>query len=112
MATRFDSYRAFWPHYLGEHRRPGTRLAHVVGTTCALGCLVLGALADPWFLLAAPLAGYGPAWAAPALIEGNRPATFRHPLFSLVGDLHMFSLTLTGRMAAEIARHLGPPKRG
>lgn len=104
--ARFDSYRAFWPTYLGEHRRSGTRLAHVVGTTCALGCLVLGAFTEPWFLLAAPLAGYGPAWAAHALIEHNRPATFRHPFYGLVGDVHMCWLTLTGRMAVE-ARRLG-----
>jgi hypothetical protein len=101
MALR--RYRDFWPYYVGEHREPATRAIHAAGTLAALAILVFG-LVEPWALLAAPVVGYGPAWLSHALVERNRPATFRHPLYSLIGDFHMLALMLRGRMRAEVAR--------
>jgi hypothetical protein len=49
-------------------------------------------------LLAAPLVGYGFAWAGHFFFEHNRPATFRYPLYSLAGDWTMFRDIITGRM--------------
>jgi hypothetical protein len=37
-------------------------------------------------------------------IEKNRPATFTYPSWSLLGDLKMWLLTVTGRMPAELRR--------
>jgi hypothetical protein len=45
-----------------------------------------------------PLVGYGFAWAGHFFFEKNRPATFRHPFYSLAGDFVMFRDVLTGRI--------------
>lgn len=95
----------FWPWYLGEHRHPRTRAWHLAGT---LGYLALGlaglATGHPRWLWLMPVVAYGCAWYAHFAIERNRPATFRHPLMSLLCDHRMAWCMATGRMAAELAR--------
>ncbi len=101
----FTRYDEFWPYYVGEHRDPICRALHVVGTAIVLG--VLGAAiatGNPWWLPAAPLAGYFFAWVGHFGFEKNRPATFTYPGWSLRGDFQMFAYTLLGRMPAELAR--------
>ena len=44
------------------------------------------------------LCGYGFAWIGHFFFEHNRPATFTHPLYSLIGDWVMFRDMLTGRI--------------
>ena len=51
-----------------------------------------------------PVLAYGFAWSGHFLIEKNRPATFRHPWLSLLGDHKMAALMLLGRMDAEMER--------
>ena len=101
------TFEEFWPYYVGEHRRPATRLLHFVGTHLALLCVGLGVFVSPWFLAAAPVLGYGLAWIGHLFIERNRPATFTYPLWSLRGDARMLRLTWMGRMGAEVARLAG-----
>lgn len=101
----FASYDAFWLHYLAQHRRPATRQLHYLGSS--LGLLGLGgaALAGDWRLaVASPLVGYGCAWLSHFAIEGNRPATFGHPVWSLVSDFRMLGLALSGRLARQLER--------
>jgi hypothetical protein len=107
------SYRAFWPFYVGEHARAATRRLHFAGTTLALICLVAALLLRQWWLLVAmPVAAYLLAWIGHFAIERNRPATFRHPLWSLRADLEMYWLMLCGRMDREVARlAASPPKQ-
>jgi hypothetical protein len=99
VTRRFSSFREFYPFYLGEHANRTSRRLHVVGS---LGVLALLAAAlvtgSAWLLLAAPLCGYGFAWVGHFFFEKNRPATFRHPLYSFLGDWVMLKDVLTGRI--------------
>lgn len=107
---RPGTYSEFWPFYVREHLRPATRWLHFAGTAGVFGFAAVSAVGDPWLLLAVPVCGYGFAWAAHAFVERNRPATFTHPLWSLVGDFNMFFLMLSGRMSKEVEQHAdGPP---
>jgi hypothetical protein len=95
---RFGSFREFYPYYLQQHCNPVSRRLHVVGTLVALAAVALAAATRHWgWLLAAAMAGYLPAWAGHFFFEHNRPATFRHPLYSLWADLRVLGEVLSGR---------------
>jgi hypothetical protein len=99
------SFAEFWPYYLREHARPMTRTLHFVGTSLALLCGLAGLITGrAAFFLAMPVAGYLFAWLAHLAIERNRPATFRHPLWSLAADWRMWWLWLGRRLDAELDR--------
>ncbi len=96
----FASFREFYPFYLSEHAARTTRRLHFIGSSLSLLCLVLlVTTGNIWWLGAALVAGYGFAWASHLWVEKNRPATFRYPLYSLMGDWVMFWQMLTGRIA-------------
>ena len=96
---RFNSFREFYPFYLGEHANRTSRRLHFVGS-CGVIVLVLLAMAraDARWLLAALACGYGFAWVGHFFFEKNRPATFKHPLYSFAGDWVMFKDILTGKI--------------
>ena len=95
---RFQSFAAFYPHYIHEHSNRTCRRIHVVGSALVLVVLAVAVVTrNPWWLLAMPLVGYGFAWVGHFFFEKNRPATFRYPLWSLMGDWRMFFETVTGR---------------
>ncbi|MHB8283847.1 MAG: Mpo1-like protein [Caulobacteraceae bacterium] len=95
--SRFASFADFYPFYLQEHRNRTSRRLHVVGTGLALAVLGASLLTRRRYALAAPLVGYGFAWLGHYGFEKNRPATFRHPIHSLRGDLRLFVETATGK---------------
>lgn len=99
QAGRFARFRDFYPFYLSEHSHPTSRRLHVIGTSLVIAT-VLAALATQryallWFL---PFVGYGFAWVGHFFFEKNRPATFKHPLYSLGADFVMFRDVVTGRI--------------
>ncbi|KQQ57007.1 hypothetical protein ASF84_07540 [Pseudomonas sp. Leaf127] len=95
----FANFAQFYPYYLEEHRNSTCRRLHFVGTSLVIFLLAFGVGSGRWQLLwLVPLAGYGFAWAGHYLFERNRPATFQHPLYSLMGDFVMFRDMLLGRV--------------
>jgi hypothetical protein len=103
-SDRIATYPAFWHYYLREHAKPATRVWHYLGTSLTLLCLFAAAvLRAPWFLLAAVILGYAPAWVGHFTSEHNRPATFRYPLWSLLSDFRLYGTWLSGRLPRELA---------
>jgi hypothetical protein len=96
---RYQRFGDFYPVYLSEHANRTSRRLHFAGSSLALVCLAgFVATINPLWLLAALVCGYGFAWVGHFFFEHNRPATFRQPLYSLMGDWKMYWQTLTGRI--------------
>ena len=92
----FASFREFYPFYLSEHANRTSRRLHFAGTSIALGLSIAALLMRAgWLALLALVQGYAFAWAGHFFFEHNRPATFRHPLFSLMGDWRLWWEILT-----------------
>ena len=104
--ARYRTLREFWPFYLREHSRRGTRALHIVGSLGVIGWIAAAILLrEPWFLLGAIVNGYGFAWIGHYFVEHNRPATFVYPWKSFVSDWIMLGCFLTGRLGKELQRH-------
>ncbi|WP_372995901.1 Mpo1-like protein [Marinobacter sp.] len=95
----FNRFSEFYPYYLEEHSDVTCRRLHFVGSLLVLivaaWALISGKLL---WLLALPVIGYGFAWVGHFKFEKNRPATFKYPLYSLMGDWVMFRDMLIGRI--------------
>ncbi len=103
----FRTFEEFWPFYVKEHQKKATRILHFIGTTSAMACVAGGLLTKRrWLLAVAPVAGYGPAWISHFFIEGNKPASFKHPLWSLRADLVMWTKMVRFQMDDEVERVL------
>lgn len=101
MDKPFASFAEFYPYYLSEHADPVCRRLHYVGTALVLGVVAYAVVTQTWRALwLVPIFGYGFAWAGHFFFEHNRPATFKHPFYSLAGDFVMFFQMLTGRLRA------------
>ncbi len=95
---KFASFAEFYPFYLSEHRNAACRCLHVIGSALVLVALAPAiAFRNPWLLVLMPVVGYGFAWVGHFAFEKNRPATFTHPLYSLMGDWVMFAEIISGR---------------
>jgi hypothetical protein len=99
MSQSYKTFADFYPFYLSEHADQTCRRLHFIGSSLVL--LVVAyviASGELWALLLAPLVGYGFAWVGHFFFEHNRPATFKYPFYSFVGDWVMYKEILTGKI--------------
>jgi hypothetical protein len=95
----FRSFHDFYPFYLGEHANRTCRQLHFTGTSIAV-VLLCAAVATQraWLIAIAFVQGYAFAWVGHYFFEHNKPATFKYPLFSLLGDWKLWWDILRGRV--------------
>ncbi|MFT4046636.1 MAG: DUF962 domain-containing protein [Solimonas sp.] len=99
-ATQYRTFSDFYAFYLTGHSNRTARRLHFVGSSLALACLLFALFKMLWWsLLLALVFGYGFAWAGHFFYEKNRPATFRHPFYSFIGDWRMWWEMLSGKLA-------------
>ena len=97
--ARFTSFAEFYPYYLQEHSNDVCRRLHYVGSLLVLSILGYALFTQQWlWLLALPFAGYGFAWVGHFVFEKNKPATFKYPLYSFMGDWVMYKDIWTGKV--------------
>jgi len=95
----FTRFADFYPFYLREHRDRSCRRLHFAGSTLALVCGGMALFTGrPVFWLLALLSGYGFAWIGHFVFEKNRPASFKRPLYSFMGDWVMYRDIWIGRI--------------
>jgi len=91
-AKAFTSFAEFYPFYLSEHSNRICRRLHFAGSTLGLLCLVLALwLRQPWFIVLGLFLGYALAWIGHFAFEHNKPASFKRPLYSFMGDWRMYA---------------------
>ena len=96
---KFNSFKEFYPFYLSEHSKKLTKLLHVIGSLGVIIILSTAIYLSKWHLLYyTPLCGYGFAWISHFFFEKNKPATFKYPLYSFLGDWVMLKDILTGNI--------------
>ena len=99
-SLRHTSFAQFCPFYLSEHNNRSCRRMHFVGSTLSLLCLGLLVISgNPLYFLYALLSGYGCAWIGHFVFEKNKPASFKRPLYSFMGDWVMYRDMLRGRVS-------------
>ena len=98
-SSAFRSFAEFYPYYLAEHSNRTSRRLHFIGSTLVLVFLFAAALTGiGWLAVLAPVQTYALAWTGHYFFEHNRPATFRHPWWSLRGDWRMWWEMLSGKI--------------
>jgi hypothetical protein len=111
VSQSLSSFSGFWPFYCREHSKPLTRRLHLIGSVlgplAAVAVFLETGSAHALWLWAA--CGYGFAWVGHFFVEKNRPATFRHPFYSLAADYVMVWKMLTGKMDGEVEKALQGP---
>ncbi len=98
-SKKFNSFREFYPFYLSEHKKAETKLFHVIGSFIVILLFCFAIILKNWkYLYFTPIAGYSFAWFSHYYFEKNKPATFKHPIYSFIGDWVMFKEILTGKI--------------
>ena len=99
MDKECSNFKEFYPFYLSQHEDKTCRILHVIGTTIVLALFFTGIIHfNPRIWVFIPLAGYGFAWIGHAFFEKNKPATFKYPIYSFIGDWMMLKDVLTRKI--------------
>ena len=97
--AKFNSFKEFYPFYLSEHSKKTTKVFHAIGSILVLALLFYCIISKDWMKLClAPFSGYGFAWFSHFFFEKNKPATFKYPLYSFIGDWVMLKDIIIGRV--------------
>lgn len=95
----FQSFAEFYPFYLQEHADTTCRRLHFIGSTLVLAILAYVIFSGtPVLLWSIPIVGYGFAWVGHFFFEKNKPATFKYPFYSFMGDWVMYKDILTRKV--------------
>jgi len=98
MEKRYTNFKDFYPYYLSEHSHKTTKLLHFIGTSISLYLLFnFFRTFDFVYIILSLLSGYGFAWVSHFFIEKNKPATFKYPFYSFIGDHLMFIEIIMGK---------------
>jgi|SRR5450830_1171652 len=98
--AKYHDFREFYPFYLSEHSNRTSRRLHFMGSTIAVLLSVVAVATEHWWLLVLALVqAYAFAWTGHFFYERNRPATFKHPINSFMGDWRMWWDILTGKIS-------------
>lgn len=105
MARVYTSFSEFYPYYLTEHSKRGTRILHFIGTTLFFLLLIYSIVSmNGWLFLASVVMAYAFAWVGHFFIEKNKPATFQYPLWSLMSDFKLYFQIIAGKEGWEAKR--------
>ncbi|MGH8444871.1 MAG: Mpo1-like protein [Solimonas sp.] len=98
--AQYKTFSDFYAFYLTEHSNQTARRLHFTGSSLALACLLFAVIKGLWWYLPLGIVlGYGFAWVGHFVYEKNRPATFKHPFYSFMGDWRMWWEMLMGKLA-------------
>lgn len=99
MSERYQAFSDFYPFYLSQHENDTCRRLHFVGVIGAMISLAAITATGSWSYLWLPVVmGYGLGWIGHFFFEKNRPATFKYPVYSFIGDFAMAKDILLGKV--------------
>lgn len=98
MVQEYKDFESFYPYYLKEHRKSGTRITHFIGTSLFFIWVLLALVnMNLLYLLYGAVTAYFFAWVGHFFIEKNKPATFKYPWMSLKGDFKLYFEIWSGK---------------
>ena len=97
----FNSFNSFYGYYLTQHRNRANQYLHFVGAILSIVVFFFALITlRPMLVIVALLINPLLAWPGHFLVEGNRPVSFRYPLYSFLASYVMsyhLSMVLLGR---------------
>jgi len=104
---QFRTLEEFWPYYVREHSRAGTRQLHFIGNTNLFIWLAVALFTrNARILLWAVVSSYAIAWIGHFFVERNIPATFRYPFKAALCDMIMYVKMWRGEMDVEVRKYV------